>query len=528
MPKIIGQSDQTFTVLQDNGSVTSIARDAISPELVSEISGFGSAIENEAPIIPEAQPVQEQVVNEPVLEEAPIEQAPPSRLDRALGAETRIADIQAKTAQETLQNLRANDAATRAFDLEQREREAERSKQFDEFALKAEKASEEFAKAEIKDPYASKSTGNKILSAISLGLGAFGAALTGGENTAMKIINSAIDRDIEIQKADINKKGDAVQNSRNLLADLTKKFGDERVAEAMTRRLLLESALRQNNITAAKFQGPLIQANSQKNKTVLEQAIQEQDLKISQLGTNVLDKRMDIAKKQKELSDGPELKLTPAQKAVDVSFAKTFQEFFIEGGFADAQKGITQLNESLSKLESGASLTGPLQGLAPDFIRRFTNEEAISVRDSVEEVVQRNLRIVLGAQFTEKEGERLIARAFDETLSEEENTKRVKRLVGQMQRAMIAKKAAGEYFEANGTLKGFKGTLLSDIATAEDFENANFEEAQQDSGSGLTPGNIEWARQNTKNPDPAKAQKAQTILDRVGAQNNPAPVRPNR
>jgi len=48
------------------------------------------------------------------------------------------------------------------------------------------------------------------------------------------------------------------------------------------------------------------------------------------------------------------------------------------------------------------------------------------------------------------------------------------------------------------------------------------------SSGGLSEANIEWAKQNTDNPDPSKAAKAQTILDKVRIKNNPAPVRANR
>ena len=96
----------------------------------------------------------------------------------------------------------------------------------------------------------------------------------------------------------------------------------------------------------------------------------------------------------------------------------------------------------------------------------------MSIQQGVEEVVQRNLRLVLGAQFTEKEGERLISRAFDPSLSEKENKKRVDRLLNQIEKAANAKQKAAEYFEKHGTLKGFKGTLM----TMQDFSNLKFDE----------------------------------------------------
>ena len=43
---------------------------------------------------------------------------------------------------------------------------------------------------------------------------------------------------------------------------------------------------------------------------------------------------------------------------------------------------------------------------APDLVNAFINPGATDVRENIESVVQRNLKAVLGAQFTEKEGER--------------------------------------------------------------------------------------------------------------------------
>ena len=166
-----------------------------------------------------------------------------------------------------------------------------------------------------------------------------------------------------------------------------------------------------------------------------------------------------------------ELELSEGQKATDKAFAKEYVEFKAKGGYADSQKQISQLKgvrDELLKITSGESkknLSGPGFGFVPDKIIAFTNPEALSTKQRVEEVVQRNLRLILGAQFTEKEGERLIARAYDERLSEAENAKRLNALIDQMERAARSKESAAKYFEKEGTLRGWKGKeyTLSDI-----------------------------------------------------------------
>jgi len=207
----------------------------------------------------------------------------------------------------------------------------------------------------------------------------------------------------------------------------------------------------------------------------------------SDIGRKILQNRYDktimnplqsiqIQEKIRELSKPS---LTKGQEAVDSAFAKEYVDFKAAGGFADVQKGIEQVGGVLAELESGdKNLTGPVVGRMGDTIRSVFNPEAQSAKDSVEEVVQRNLRLVLGAQFTEREGERLIARAYNPNLGEAENAKRLRRLVTQIGTAAQAKQEAADYFEQNGTLKGFKGKIY----TAADFTTMRFDEPKGASG----------------------------------------------
>jgi len=86
------------------------------------------------------------------------------------------------------------------------------------------------------------------------------------------------------------------------------------------------------------------------------------------------------------------------------------------------------------------------------------NPSGVKAKELVSEVVQRNLRLILGAQFTEKEGEQLINRAYNPKLSEKENIERIQRLATSMKKALKQKQDAAKYFEKNGTLKGYAGT----------------------------------------------------------------------
>jgi hypothetical protein len=153
-------------------------------------------------------------------------------------------------------------------------------------------------------------------------------------------------------------------------------------------------------------------------------------------------------------------KLTPGQEAIDKDYAKQFNEWTSGGGFSDAQKQIQQLDSAANMLTTQSGLTGPAIGLLPEKSLPLLNPRAASVKESVEEVVQRNLRLILGAQFTEKEGERLISRAYNIALPQEENARRLKLLTEQVASAARAKQEAADYFSKNGTLRGWNGSLF--------------------------------------------------------------------
>lgn len=152
--------------------------------------------------------------------------------------------------------------------------------------------------------------------------------------------------------------------------------------------------------------------------------------------------------------------LTPGEKDTDKAFAPEYVEW-ARGGMADVEKNLSQLVDVNRALASGDNLTGGYIGLTPDKLLGYINPEALNNKEMVQEVVQRNLRLILGAQFTEKEGERLINRAYNDALSEEVNQARVGRLVVQIYSAAVAMDEMSKYYEENGTLKGYKGKRLT-------------------------------------------------------------------
>lgn len=150
---------------------------------------------------------------------------------------------------------------------------------------------------------------------------------------------------------------------------------------------------------------------------------------------------------------------TPAQIKVDQNMADEYVKWTTGGGASDIKKNLDQLANSLFKLESGQVQTGDIwafmSSVAPDKLVSYLRPDFMNVREQVEEVAQRNLKEVLGAQFAKIEGEQLIKRAYNPNISTELNAQRIRRLMTQISEAAIEKQKAMDYYADNGTMVGY-------------------------------------------------------------------------
>jgi hypothetical protein len=163
--------------------------------------------------------------------------------------------------------------------------------------------------------------------------------------------------------------------------------------------------------------------------------------------------------------------LTPLETKVEEKSAQDLVDFTIGGGFSDVQKGLSQLEIAKQTLQTQPEgrITGKLVGAQDDTgLLKYTNPAAQDTKEQVQEIAQRNLRLILGPQFTAKEGEALINRVYNPALPQSVNVKRLDLLQEQMTSAAKTKQEAVDYYNANGTLKGFKGKLYNSTS---DFLN---------------------------------------------------------
>lgn len=166
------------------------------------------------------------------------------------------------------------------------------------------------------------------------------------------------------------------------------------------------------------------------------------------------NKELDRGLKREEMygktAAGP--KLTKAQEVVDSEFGKEYAGW-TSGGRDSAYSEIEKLRTVANNLKNSNVTTGGLTGVLPD---RMTSNAVLQARADVQSTVMNSLRAILGAQFTEKEGERIIKNTWNESDSTQNNLARVNRLVADLEAKAAAKDAKSQFYEEVGSLRGYK------------------------------------------------------------------------
>lgn len=193
---------------------------------------------------------------------------------------------------------------------------------------------------------------------------------------------------------------------------------------------------------------------------------------------------LEDAKKRGAAPGGQDL--TPLQKKIDENFGTTAEEYLTNGA-PQVKANLVNLKEKIEVLEAGElNVSGPVTGLLPDAAKGILMPEAASFISDIRDVIFQSLKEKLGAQFTEREGDRLVAAAFNPYLDESKNVARLKRLYATIEEAARAKQNSIIYYQENGTLKGFDmpeflidfDTLIDSVSQESDFENMTNDEIE--------------------------------------------------
>lgn len=163
---------------------------------------------------------------------------------------------------------------------------------------------------------------------------------------------------------------------------------------------------------------------------------------------------------------------TPGEKALDQAFAKDYAEYIKSGGAAKVEKSLKNLSvaENLFKQGKGAStglISKTFAAFAPDAAQNILTPDVAKARDNIKDTVNQSLRAILGAQFTEKEGERLMQNTFNPSLGPKENLRRLDVLKQSILETARAQQGAIEHFKKNRTLRGYEGPMPGATTAAE-------------------------------------------------------------
>jgi hypothetical protein len=185
---------------------------------------------------------------------------------------------------------------------------------------------------------------------------------------------------------------------------------------------------------------------------------------------------------------------TEFEKKLDEKGSNVYISWALEGGAANARARIAALQDVVNKLQASATGKGPtLSGVQiqviPEALRPLLVPAAQEARQNAERVIQDGLRAILGAQFTQVEGENFLKRAFDPALGPDRNARRLSLILEQMKESAKQAQAVADYVEQNKSLRGFKGAYPSlaqfEAVLAKDTPPAAA--AQQQTGAVATP-----------------------------------------
>jgi hypothetical protein len=220
----------------------------------------------------------------------------------------------------------------------------------------------DYMKSSAIDPnriWNNANTGGKIMAGISMLLGGLGAGLAGGPNQGIAMIDKMVDRDIDAQKAELEKKRTGMGMQQNLVGMMRSQLGDNEAAMLAAKRVALDNVEMQMKKTMAGLQGTQAEANGMK-------ALGEIGLKKAQLDMELKQKLSGMAAIDSINSGGGQI--TPRAAMM---LPKEVQDRLVKVGsdsmaMAVNPKAATDLQERLPDYEQTQRYASDLLGLVKE------------------------------------------------------------------------------------------------------------------------------------------------------------------
>ena len=166
------------------------------------------------------------------------------------------------------------------------------------------------------------------------------------------------------------------------------------------------------------------------------------------------------------------------------------------GGKQQAEANLATYDDLIVGLTSGEITTRQFADLTPqalgidDTLRQIFNPTGQNAVDNVRRVIFQGLKDTLGAQFTQKEAERLVAASYNPALTEEMNIQRLQDARDVLADVIAAKNDLYDHIAIGGTIGNYKGVspaavLRSGIKATQDKYDADPENGGFQAPSGI-------------------------------------------
>jgi len=277
--------------------------------------------------------------------------------EEQIKAQSKIEELKAQNANAEIEHYdnisKQNMYANAEMEIKQEEYNNKRLGLEDKLA----QARQDYSDAKI-DPnrWKDADSGRRVMSAIAIGLGAF----SGNKNYALEIINQSIQRDIDAQVSEMNKKKENVILADNDFARLKQTFGDEAQAMNALKVMKYETIISQVNALAANTKSPLILAN--RDKTVAELNVEKNKV----MGNLVNAPTTQTTTLSKPLIQSPEDKRandrlwTPVGQATNETSANKVKDSI--SNYNSAKQNIDEVKQAINKYGVAELVTGAGKG----------------------------------------------------------------------------------------------------------------------------------------------------------------------
>jgi hypothetical protein len=148
--------------------------------------------------------------------------------------------------------------------------------------------------------------------------------------------------------------------------------------------------------------------------------------------------------------------LTPAEKSAETNFGKTYQEYEAAGGKAQFDKSFSKLEEVEQELAANIKagnqkgVLGKLSGLLPQSGLDIANPQEAARVEKVRSAIQSTLKQALGTQFTAKEADQMMSRAYNPRQSDAQNLQTLKAEMEALRQKKAAIESYGEKYRKTG------------------------------------------------------------------------------